>query len=145
MCRTRQKNNNLILLPLEQELSSLPSTPLLPRAWEERKSIRAAVPSRSLRGLCPVSTVYPQTCRRPRIFQELVPVSHCKSSWGLGAGLAPHWGHPCPQLRAPISDLCLSPPQLLSNQGIMPNTIVPLCFEGFLGESDYFSLFLTCY
>lgn len=39
MCRTRQKNSNLILHSLEQELSSLRSTLLLPRGWEERKSI----------------------------------------------------------------------------------------------------------
>ena len=39
MCRTRQKNNNLILLSLEKELSSLHAAPLLPYGWKDRKSI----------------------------------------------------------------------------------------------------------
>lgn len=44
MCRMRQKNNNLILLSLEQELSSLRLAPLFPYGWKERKSILSLPP-----------------------------------------------------------------------------------------------------
>lgn len=60
---------------------SLPLTPLPPHGWEERKSSSCsqyAFPEPGV--LSPVSVAYPWTCRCFRIFQELVLVSHCKSS-----------------------------------------------------------------
>ena len=109
MCRTRQKHNNLILLSLEQELSSLYSAPLLPQGWEERSSILPS-PLCVSRGSFPASVVHPWSCRCPRSFQELVPVSHCKSSQGLGVGLTLYWGCPGPQLGFPHQQLETKPP-----------------------------------